>query len=46
MVSLFQVVHNYGHGGNGVALGWGTAVEAAQIVRDITQRQRKNKSKL
>lgn len=30
-----QVVHNYGHGANGVALSWGTSLEAAQIVRDI-----------
>lgn len=28
----FQVVHNYGHGGNGVALSWGTAVHAANLV--------------
>lgn len=27
------LVHNYGHGGWGVGLAWGTAVEATQLVR-------------
>ena len=27
----FQVVHNYGHGANGIALSWGTAVESADL---------------
>ncbi|KAL4234754.1 hypothetical protein ACF0H5_006396 [Mactra antiquata] len=31
-----QVVHNYGHGANGVALSWGCGKEAAQIVKDLT----------
>ncbi|XP_069112493.1 D-aspartate oxidase-like [Argopecten irradians] len=29
-----KIVHNYGHGASGVTLSWGTAVEAAQLVKD------------
>ncbi|ESO87796.1 hypothetical protein LOTGIDRAFT_166093 [Lottia gigantea] len=29
-----KVVHNYGHGANGISLSWGTAVDAAQLVYD------------
>ena len=38
-----QVVHNYGHGANGIALSWGTAVEAADLTM---QALRDNMSKL
>lgn len=31
----FQVVHNYGHSGNGFTLGYGSAVHAAHIVLDL-----------
>jgi len=37
-----KVVHNYGHGGNGIALSWGTAVHAAKLVLSSLQ----DKSKL
>lgn len=29
------MVHNYGHGANGIYLSWGTAVEAAQLVCEV-----------
>jgi glycine/D-amino acid oxidase-like deaminating enzyme len=29
------VIHNYGHGGNGIALGWGTGKHACQLVLDV-----------
>ncbi|XP_061551787.1 D-aspartate oxidase [Phycodurus eques] len=32
-----HVVHNYGHGGWGVSLAWGTAVDAARLVRRCLQ---------
>ncbi|XP_063422409.1 D-aspartate oxidase-like [Mytilus trossulus] len=30
-----KIVHNYGHGSNGIALSWGTAIHAAKLVKDI-----------
>jgi len=32
-----QVIHNTGHGGDGIALSWGSAVEATKLVQDIIQ---------
>ncbi len=29
------MVHNYGHGGEGISLSWGTAVHAAHIVKQL-----------
>lgn len=29
-----RLVHNYGHGGNGVALSWGCAYEVAELLED------------
>lgn len=42
-----KVVHNYGHGANGVALSWGTAIEATEKVKTIlSQESSRVKSKL
>ncbi|XP_046329578.2 D-aspartate oxidase-like isoform X1 [Haliotis rufescens] len=30
-----KVVHNYGHGANGISLSWSTAVDAAQMVKEM-----------
>ena len=30
-----HVIHNYGHGGAGITLSWGTASQAVDLVRDI-----------
>ena len=32
IVLYFQVVHNYGHSNDGIALSWGTAVEAVDLM--------------
>jgi glycine/D-amino acid oxidase-like deaminating enzyme len=32
-----QIVHNYGHGGNGIALSYGTAREAASLVKNLLE---------
>ena len=30
-----QVVHNYGHGGGGITLHWGCALDATRIVKEL-----------
>ncbi|XP_063424908.1 D-aspartate oxidase-like isoform X2 [Mytilus trossulus] len=32
-----KVVHNYGHGGVGIALSWGTSLHATELVKDMLQ---------
>ncbi|KAL5006342.1 hypothetical protein ScPMuIL_015148 [Solemya velum] len=41
-----KVVHNYGHGADGVALSWGTAVHAARHVEEALRQQPGEISKL
>ncbi|XP_071082918.1 D-aspartate oxidase-like [Haliotis cracherodii] len=38
-----MVVHNYGHGAQGITLSWGTALEATEIVRRWAQSRRQCK---
>lgn len=38
MFWFVQMVHNYGHGGTGVALSWGTAVEATDLVQQLLRK--------
>src|SRR5262245_29142991 len=33
------LVHNYGHGGAGITLSWGTATQAVDLVRDFIEQQ-------
>lgn len=33
-IHFFQVVHNYGHGANGISMSWGTSLDAAELVKD------------
>ncbi|XP_052817164.1 D-aspartate oxidase-like [Mya arenaria] len=41
-----NVVHNYGHGANGIFLSWGTAIEAAAITKDLATKGTLTKAKL
>uniref|UniRef100_A0A0K0CTS1 DAO domain-containing protein n=1 Tax=Angiostrongylus cantonensis TaxID=6313 RepID=A0A0K0CTS1_ANGCA len=33
--TTYKVVHNYGHGGTGFSIGWGTALHASALVLDL-----------
>ena len=33
-----NVVHNYGHGGEGISLSWGTAAHAVRLAKEIVQK--------
>ena len=40
MINGRPVVHNYGHGGDGVVLSWGSAVEVSEIVSDFAKKKK------
>lgn len=35
IVDGHKIVHNYGHGGNGITLSWGTALHASSLVEQL-----------
>lgn len=41
-----QVINNYGHGGSGVTLCYGCAIEVGDIVKEMIIHENKTKSKL
>jgi len=44
-VNKLEVIHNYGHGGSGVTLSWGCAIDAIQLLTQVIS-QRYTKSNL
>ncbi|XP_064625354.1 D-aspartate oxidase-like isoform X2 [Lineus longissimus] len=42
----FTVVHNYGHGKEGITLHWGSAIDAANLVRESLQTMKPTLAKL
>lgn len=36
---LLPIIHNYGHGGSGVTLSYGCAVDVCEIIRDYVKNE-------
>lgn len=43
---LLRIVHNYGHGGDGIALSWGTSEQAVKLIKKFLENLTDFKSKL
>lgn len=40
---VLRIVHNYGHGGAGITLSYGCALEATELIKEILQNNLKHK---
>ena len=46
MIFNFQVIHNYGHGGSGVTVCWGCALNVVELLKKTIDKRLQVSSKL